>query len=226
MIEELVRSFYEVPGRIIHLKKDMYLFQEGDEAKYFYFVRSGKIDIHKIVDTGKRLSLRLATKDSIIGEIPLYEEGPRTYIFDARAKEDSEVYAIDYVTLEAYLEKKHHLAINMLKLMGLHMRKQHSKFRDLLLYGKKGALYSTLIRLANSYGKKTDKGILLNVVLTNQDLANYSATTREGVNRMLNELKDADVIDFVDQHILIKNIAYLEEEIHCLHCSNKICNIM
>lgn len=38
--------------------------------------------------------------------------------------------------------------------MGAHMRKQHSKFRDLLLYGKKGALYSTLIRLANSYGKR------------------------------------------------------------------------
>ena len=56
--------------------------------------------------------------------------------------------------------------------MGAHMRKQHSKFRDLLLYGKKGALYSTLIRLANSYGKETDGGILISVPLTNQELAN------------------------------------------------------
>lgn len=45
--------------------------------------------------------------------------------------------------------------------MVLTVNKQHTKFRDLLLYGKKGALYSTLIRLANSYGKEVDGGILM-----------------------------------------------------------------
>lgn len=109
--------------------------------------------------------------------------------------------------------------------MGAHMRKQHSKFRDLLLYGKKGALYSTLIRLANSYGKEMDGGILISVPLTNQELANYSATVRESLNRMLSELRKSDIIEYRGHLIFIKDIDYLKEAIQCENCGREICNI-
>ena len=105
------------------------------------------------------------------------------------------------------------------------MRKQHSKFRDLVLYGKKGALYSTLIRLANSYGKSVDEGILISVPLTNQELANYSATARESLNRMLSELRKKNVIELRDGLILIKDINFLKKEIQCENCGIEICNI-
>lgn len=39
---------------------------------------------------------------------------------------------------------------------------------------QKGALYSTLIRLSNSYGVERSDGILINIVLTNQDLAKFA----------------------------------------------------
>ena len=96
------------------------------------------------------------------------------------------------------------------------MRKQHSKFRDLLLYGKKGALYSTLIRLSNSYGQEIDEGILITVPLTNQELANYSATARESLNRMLGELRRENIIEMRDGLILIKDIDFLKKEIRLL----------
>ena len=137
----------------------------------------------------------------------------------------SEVYAIEFQTLHNYLEKKPALAVNLLKIIGQHMRKQHSKFRDLLLYGKKGALYSTLIRLANSYGKNFDDGILISVPLTNQELANYSATARESLNRMLGELRKKNIIEMRDGLIFIKDINFLKKEIQCEECGIEICNI-
>lgn len=54
---------------------------------------------------------------------------------------------------------------------------------------QKGALYSTLIRLSNSYGVERSDGILINIVLTNQDLAKFCAAARESVNRMLGDLR-------------------------------------
>ena len=219
-----IRQFYEIPGKIISLKSGEYLFHEGDYAKYFYLVRSGQIFILKYASSGRVLSLRLATHGSIIGELPLYEENP-TYIFNAVAQSASEVYAIEFTTLHKYLERKPLLAINLLKIIGIHMRKQHSKFRDLVLYGKKGALYSTLIRLANSYGKEKDGGILISVPLTNQELANYSATARESLNRMLSELKRNNIIENRGNLIFIKDIEYLRKEIECENCGKEICNI-
>lgn len=170
-MESLVRHFYEILGKVVMLHDGEYLFHEGDTARYFYIVRSGQIFITKYAMSGRVLSLRLASRGSLIGELPLYEKDP-VYIFNAVAQSAAEVYAIEFPVLQSYLEKKPSLAINLLKIMGAHMHKQHSKFRDFLLYGKKGALYSTLIRLANSYGKETDGGILISVLLTNQELAN------------------------------------------------------
>lgn len=223
-MDSLVRQLYELPGRIIKLHTNEYLFTEGEEARYFYIVRSGQIFITKNSGTGRTLSLRLAQAGSIVGELKLYD-GTGGYLFNGVAQSPSEVYAIEIPCLERHLEKHPKLAIALLKIFSKHMRKQHSKFRDLLLYGKKGALYSTLIRLANSYGKQEAGGILISVPLTNQELANYSATARESTNRMLTELRKQDVIEYRGHLIFIKNLSYLKEAIQCEDCDREICNI-
>lgn len=223
-MDSMIRPFYEIPGKVVTLKSGEYLFREGDHAKNFYFVRAGQIFITKFAESGRVLSLRLATRGSIIGELPLYEEVP-IYIFNAVAQSPSEVYAIEFPTLHKWLEKKPSLAINLLKIIGMHMRKQHSKFRDLVLYGKKGAIYSTLIRFANSYGKNIDDGILITVPLTNQELANYSATARESLNRMLGDLRRQNIIEMRDGLIFIHDINFLKREIQCEECGREICNI-
>ena len=116
IMDSMIRQFYEIPGKIVALKSGEYLFHEGDHAKYFYFVRRGQIFITKFAESGRVLSLRLATCGSIIGELPLYEENP-VYIFNAVAQSDSEVYAIEFPTLHSWLEKKPSLAINLLKII-------------------------------------------------------------------------------------------------------------
>lgn len=223
-MESLVRQLYELPGKVVTLHDGEYLFHEGDPAKYFYIVRSGHIFITKYASSGRVLSLRLASRSSIIGELPLFQAEP-SYIFNAVAQCPSEVYAIEFPVLQSYLEKRPQLAVNLLKIISNHMRKQHSKFRDLLLYGKKGALYSTLIRLANSYGRDEDGGVLIPVPLTNQELANYSATARESLNRMLGELKKAGVIEYRGHLLFIKNLDYLKKEIQCENYGREVCNI-
>ena len=84
-MESLVRQFYELPGKIIMLHDGEYLFHEGDSARYFYIVRTGQIFITKYATSGRVLSLRLATRSSIIGELPLFEDEP-VYIFNAIAQ--------------------------------------------------------------------------------------------------------------------------------------------
>lgn len=223
-MESLIRQLYEVPGKVIMLHDGEYLFHEGDPAKYFYIVRTGQIFITKYATSGRALSLRLATRSSIIGELPLFDDNP-IYIFNAIAQSAAEVYAIEFTVLQNYLEKRPQMAVNLLRIISAHMRKQHTKFRDLLLYGKKGALYSTLIRLANSYGKDVDGGVLISVPLTNQELANYSATARESLSRMLGELKRAGIIEYRGHLIFIKDIDYLKEAIQCENCGREVCNI-
>ena len=100
-----------------------------------------------------------------------------------------------------------------------------SKLRDLILKGKKGALYSTLVRLTNSYGINTDSGILIDHALTNQEIANFCGTSREVINRLLSDLRKVEVISVDKGMITIHDLNYLKSEINCENCPAYICTI-
>src|SRR5699024_4827480 len=124
------------------------------------------------------------------------------------------------------ISKNASLAVETMKWSSNHMRKFQSKMRDLLLNGKKGALYSTLIRLSNSYGIKQHDGIIIDLPLTNQELAKFCSCTRESVNRMLGELRKQNVLTiYHNKKILIKDIQFLRNENNCENCPIEICNI-
>lgn len=95
-----------------------------------------------------------------------------------------------------------------------------------MLNGKKDALYSTQIRLSNSYGRTRNDGVLIDILFTNQELALFCTATRESVNRMLAELRKRDKIAMQSSgKILIKDLQFLRDEIGSENCPIELCNI-
>ncbi|SEN57531.1 CRP/FNR family transcriptional regulator, anaerobic regulatory protein [Mesobacillus persicus] len=211
-------------NRKVKLKKGLFLFQEGQPAKEMYILLSGKVQISKMNAEGKELTLRLCTHNDIVGELTLFTVDPQ-YLFNAKIVESGEAAAINIEDLERILFSNSQLAYEYMKWMNDHIRKTITKFRDLVLNGKKGALYSTLIRLCNSYGVLRGDGIYIDVSLTNQDLANYCGTARESVSRMLGELRDEGIISVERKKIVVHNLNYLKAEIDCENCPIEYCNI-
>lgn len=207
------------------MDEETYLFHEGTEAEEIFIIKSGLVQISKLTADGKEMILRICKHNDIIGELTLFCNDPK-YILSAKVMERGEVHVIQKEMLEKALMTNNELTFEYLKWTSNHMRKYQSKIRDLLLNGKKGALYSTLIRLSSSYGVVKDEGILIDLVLTNQELAKFCAATRESVNRMLVELRKLDVISMDKSgKILLKDIDYLRAKIGCENCPIEICNI-
>jgi CRP-like cAMP-binding protein len=219
-ITELLRF----ADRTINTKKGMFLFREGMDADEFYLVISGKIQISKITKDGRELSLRICSSNDLCGELTLFTESPK-YLLSALVLEEGQVAAIKKDIIERELFQDSALAFEFMKYMSDHFRKTQTKFRDLVLHGKKGALYSTLIRMTNSYGVTHSDGILIDLSLTNQDLANFCGTSRESVNRILNDLKRDEIISIQKGKIFIHNLQYLKDEIDCENCPAVYCSI-
>lgn len=212
---------------IKQIEKGAYIFHEGMDAHNVYMIKSGLVQISKLTSGGQELILRICRKEDVIGELTLFNDYPK-YLLNAKVLESGEVFVIDKSQLEKMLiaQNNTELTLEIMKWISNHMRKFQLKIRDLLLNGKKGALYSTLIRLANSFGIERNDGILINLTLTNQELANFCNTTREYVNRMLSDLRKRHVISMSQSgKILIKDIEYLRTENGCEGCPIEICNI-
>ncbi|MEH7108425.1 MULTISPECIES: Crp/Fnr family transcriptional regulator [Bacillaceae] len=211
-------------GRILTVQKGTFLFQEGQAAKEMYLIMNGRIHISKMNMEGQELCLRLCSANEIVGELTLFTEDPR-YIFNARAIEDCTVAAIHLDSLEKAIFENSRFSYLFLKWMNDHMRRTMTKFRDLVLYGKKGALYSTLIRLSNSYGVVKADGIHITVPLTTQELANFSGTAREIISRSLGHLKKEGIISIHHKMITIHDLEYLKKENDCENCPVSFCNV-
>lgn len=206
------------------IEKGTFLFQEGSIAEELFIVQSGVLQISKIIPDGRELTLRMCSSGDFVGELNIFSPASR-YLLSARVAESGEVAVIMKDELEEKLSKNLPLSLEFMKWMSLQYRKTQTKFRDLVLHGKKGALYSTLIRIANSHGIKTNNGILIELPLTNQELANFCGTSREVVNRLLSDLRKTNIISTEKGKITIHDLDYLKMEIDCEDCPVDICKI-
>jgi CRP-like cAMP-binding protein len=219
-----IKELIQFADRKFKSKRGSFLFQEGMLAQELYIIVSGKVQISKITTDGRELSLRICGENDICGELTLFTDNPR-YLLSAMVLEEGEIYAINKDVLETEIFQNSKLAFEFMKWMSDHFRKTQTKFRDLVLNGKRGALFSTLIRMSNSYGVHKENEIFIDLPLTNQELANFCGTTRESTNRILSELKRDKIISIKKGKISILNLQYLRNDIGCENCSAVYCSI-
>ena len=86
----------------IELKKDTFLFQEGDQADSIYYLRSGKVRIGKITPDGREITFRICREEDFIGEITFFC-APSTYTVHAKVLEDGVCAKIKKEDLEENL---------------------------------------------------------------------------------------------------------------------------
>lgn len=219
-----VVNFILEHGKEETYRHNQYIYQAEDPADYVYVVVSGIVLINRMLEDGKELSMKMLNHRSIFGATTLFC-GPKKHSLFAKVKSSAKVVKLDLPTFENALLSDEVLKYEWMLWLQNENNKYEYKLRDLFTLGKKGALYSTLIRLSNTYGETTDEGILLNIELTNNDLANLCGTTREGVNRVISELKKNNIISVQGKMITIRDLQFLKTEINCENCPIHICRI-
>lgn len=204
------------------VKANTHLFWDGDPADALFFIKSGRIKVTKLTDKGKKLTLHLFQAGDLFGE---FSYDGATYGFNGETLSDCTLGIIPQQELEILLSQHGDMAVAFMKWMSLMHRMTQSKLRDLMLYGKSGALCSTLIRLANTYGHPVKNGIRISKQVTHAELGDFIGAPRESVSRLFNQLKQDQVVTCEQGHIIIKDFAYLKEVCHCEHCPIEICRI-
>lgn len=218
-------DLFQEHGVLIKVEKNHHIFQEGERAEDIYLIKDGAIQISQETESGKELTIRICKTGIIIGENSLFCH-INYHSTTAKAVENSELLSISKSRLEMLFTQHSSLMVEYLKWVQIENIKNQSRMRDLVIHGKKGALFSALIRLTNTYGvEQPDGSIYINFSLTNTEIANLCATSREMINRMLNDLKNHHIITFDKGFITILDLPYLKKAIECADCPLFICRI-
>ena len=221
----VLTALFQAKGTLVNVNKSAQLFQEGGLADQLYLVKNGTIQISKETESGKELAIRICGEQTLIGETTVFCCST-FHITTAKALTPAKLYALSREAFECYLQNEPKTMTDYLKWLQIEHLKNQSRLRDLVLHGKKGALYSTLIRLANTYGKfQSPNEVLIKLALTNTEIANLCATSREVVNRMLSDLRKQHILSIEKGYIMIHDISFLKREIECDHCPLSVCRI-
>ncbi|MGG1880127.1 Crp/Fnr family transcriptional regulator [Paenibacillus cisolokensis] len=203
-----------------------YLYRENDPANRLYLVKKGSFKVSKLLADGAAVTLSLHIPGDLFGEPD--PEQTAVHRFEARALEDAEVLIVQREDLDKLIVTSGSFALEFTNWMALLHRTTQAKFRDLLLFGKSGALCSLLLRLCNMYGTSkgdSDSAMMISKRITNAEMAEMIGSTRESVNRILNDLRGLGVITTEKGRIILKNPEYLRNICHCEDCPKEVCRM-
>ena len=169
----------------------MFVFREGDESARVHVVRTGGIELSRMLG-GRRVTLQVLRPGDVFGDVPAFLGAPEP--FDARAIEDSTLLSLDADALFALLQTRPAIARRWFVSMAERMAGLQSRLIDLLAGGLEAQLASVLLRNADGVGE---------VKITQKDLGAMLGVQRSSVQRVLKDLESAGLIELGYRRITV-----------------------
>ena len=182
-------------------KRNMIIFMEDEPGKAFFYIKSGKVKIYRTYDDGREHIIHILGPQEVFGEVTLFNN--INYPASASVYEDAEVIIFKNNKIEELIRQNSDLAFNMIKILSRKLLFAQQKIKDLTFNDVYSRMASQIIKLSMSYGKKTDKGILIDINLSRQELADMTGTTRETVSRVISRFKKEKSISEEKDSIII-----------------------
>ncbi len=176
--------------------KDQIVLLEEDTSNYMYIVYAGKVRVVKQSIEGKEQILTIHKKNDFFGEMSLLDgkTSPATVV----AHEDAVIGLLSKNDFEQHVLGHEVIRKKIIELLCSNLRESWAMIKILSFDNAEQRILATLDRMQEVYGLSDDRGVIVNVKLTHQQIANYASVTRETVTRVLNRFKNEAIIQILD----------------------------
>ncbi len=185
------------------------IFTPGDPDDQLYFLLAGTVRLYKIYGDYKEATTALLKDGGVFGKLNLVE-GRWQDVF-AEAVTESRVAGIQKASLERAIKSDPAFALKLFSSLSERLRQSDEVIESLLHREVSTRLATLLINLAERFGENNGVGVLIDVRLTHQDLANMIASTREAVSKVMSEFQREGVIESRNRRIAVVNREALGE---------------
>jgi CRP/FNR family transcriptional regulator, nitrogen oxide reductase regulator len=186
------------------LEEGGYYFMQGDPATHAYVLMQGRVKMVQLTPSGQQITLRMMTPGQTYGGIAMLN--PKAgYPATALAVENSTALAWETSALRKLAEQEPRLSLNIMQLMHGYITELQTRQQALVTARVEQRIARTLLKLAAQSGKQVEEGVLIDMPLTRQDVAEMSGTTLFTVSRMLNEWERNGLLKIGREQVIICN---------------------
>ena len=195
--------------RKIRFKKGEALFKKGMEGDSLFIIKRGKVKIVIGSEDGEEIILAIFSVGDFFGEMSLLDGMPRSA--DAVAIEDTEVMMLNRREFINFLIGNEQAIRSILQSLSMRLRKTDDMLEDTCFLNISERVRKKLLELAESYGIEEKKSILIDLDITQRELAGMVGATRESVNKSLRILREKGIISTEGGRIRIHNLNLLRK---------------
>lgn len=190
-------------------KRGEYIYITNDKSDKIYFITEGQVKIGSYSDSGKEITKVILGKGEVFGELSITgEERRRDFAY---VMEDTDVCTVTVNEMKALFKDYNALQGFFLRLMGSRMIEMENRLESLVFKDARSRVIEFLADQGKKKGQTVGTETLIKRFMTHQDIANLTATSRQTVTTVLNDLREQNLINFSRNRLLIRDLAKLEK---------------
>lgn len=196
------------------VEREVYFYHQGDPAGAFYILVEGQVKLTEVTSDGQQILVRFVGPGEAMGIIAALSKA--VYPLSAQALDDCLALTWDGEILEQLMERYPRMAIDGLRLVSQRWHELEERFRELATVRVERRIAQTLLRLVRQVGRKVEAGILIDLQLSRQDLAEMTGTTLYTVSRILSQWEQQGLVELGRERVLVRyphGLTHLAEDL-------------
>ncbi|MFY0606272.1 MAG: Crp/Fnr family transcriptional regulator [Cyclobacteriaceae bacterium] len=189
--------------------RDEFIFFPDQPSENIYMIAEGRVKIGSYLDDGKEIIKAILGKGEIFGELALAGEQRRSDFAQAMDA-STRVCPMTIEGLRSLMADNQQLSLKIFKIMGFRLRKMERRIEALVFKDARSRIVDFLKEMAEEKGQKVGFETMIKNHLTHKDIASLTGTSRQTVTTILNELREANIINFDRRRILIRDMDKLK----------------
>jgi len=198
-----------------HYKKGSYIYEPEEIASDIYIIKKGMVKIVypscKNNHADNQITKSLLSNGQVFGEMVLIGEHTRRDY--ACVIEDTELQIYTKKNFQILLQSNPYIHHLVLQQVGQKLMTLENRFAAIILEDARSRIIDFLLKLAQDKGVKVGFDTMVDHFLTQQEIANYTATARQTVSTVLNRLRDKNLIYYTRKKLLIRDVSLLKQEL-------------
>jgi CRP/FNR family cyclic AMP-dependent transcriptional regulator len=163
------------------------LFQEHQASDRVMLLMAGRVKIASVSEDGRESVLAFRGPGEVLGELSAIDGQARSA--SVLAVEPVEAIVIPAPAFRAFLERTPRATLWLLTRVIARLREADRKRAEFGASDTIGRVAARLVELAERYGRPTESGVRIDLPITQEELASWVGSSREGVNKALHTLR-------------------------------------
>ncbi len=207
--QKLDEKFFAKFNKELKYKKNQLIIGPGGIPSGVFFVKSGFVRQYLVSQDGKEITFNILKPNAYFSMISTLNKTPNIFYYESLT---------DVILLKApndevvsYIENHPDILYDLTKrtLSGLD---GITRLMQALLTGTaEQQIASVLLVLTRRFGKKNNKGIIIDIPVTHRIIGTLAGLSRESTSIELGKFTKANIISLENHLILVKNLRKLED---------------